>query len=311
VSSRVPAVEPARLARWCEEQLGSPPAGEIFRSGYLSAVIGLRLTDGRAVVVKVRPASPRLAACVEVQRRLFGCGYPCPEPLTGAVLLGDDNVATAEAYVPGGAALPSPGGSARAFAGALARLIALAPQPAEAGDLSPPPSWAAWDHGEAGLWPQPEDLDVGLNEVAGPAWIDDARRRARDRLRAGDGGAVIGHCDWLAGNLRWDGDDLLVVHDWDSVIADSEAVIAGFAAALYPAASEKELATVEETQRFLQAYGDARGRDLSADELQRSWAAGVWTRAYDARVQHAAGRPVFSLTEAEARERLRRAGMAY
>ncbi len=84
MSPRVPAVDPARLAQWCEEHLGSPPAGEIFRSGYLSAVIGLRLADSRAVVVKVRPDSPRMAACVEVQRRLFESGYPCPEPLTGA-----------------------------------------------------------------------------------------------------------------------------------------------------------------------------------------------------------------------------------
>ena len=34
-------------------------------------------------------------------------------------------------------------------------------------------------------------------------------------------------------NLRWNGDKLVVVHDWDSVTADSEAVLAGFAAALY------------------------------------------------------------------------------
>ena len=181
MSSRVPAVDPARLARWCEEQLGSPPAGEIFRSGYLSAVTGLRLADGRAVVVKVRPASPRVAACVEVQRRLFGSGYPCPEPLTGAAPFGDD-VATAEAHVPGGTPLPGQGASARAFAGALARLIALAPRPAEVGDLSRPPSWAAWDHDEAGLWPRPEDIDADLNETAGPGWIDEAGRRARDRL---------------------------------------------------------------------------------------------------------------------------------
>jgi hypothetical protein len=64
------------------EHLGSPPADEIFRSGYLSAVIGLRLADGREVVVKVRPDSPRIAACVEVQRRVFQAGYPCPQPLT-------------------------------------------------------------------------------------------------------------------------------------------------------------------------------------------------------------------------------------
>jgi hypothetical protein len=69
--------------------------------------------------------------------------------------------------------------------------------------------------------------------VAGPEWIDDAGRCARDRLRASESEAVIGHCDWLAGNLRWSGDELLVVHDWDSMTADSEAVLVGFAAALY------------------------------------------------------------------------------
>ena len=44
-------------------ELGSPPAGETFRSGHLSAVVGLRLADGRAVVVKVRPDSSRMAGC--------------------------------------------------------------------------------------------------------------------------------------------------------------------------------------------------------------------------------------------------------
>lgn len=220
-----------------------------------------------------------------------------------------DGVATAEAYVPGGALLPSAGRSAWAFAEAFARLVRLAPRPAEVSALNPAPSWAAWNHAEAGLWPHPEDPDVNLNEVAGPAWIDDTGRRARDRLRAGASEAVIGHCDWLAGNLRWNADKLLVVHDWDSVTADSEAVLAGFAAALYSTVSVKELATVEETQQFLAAYCDAHGRELSAGELERSWAAGVWTRAYDAKYQHAAGQPVLSLTENAARERLRRAGI--
>jgi Phosphotransferase enzyme family len=308
MSPRVPAVDPAGLAQWCVEHLGSPPAGEIFRSGYLSAVIGLRLADDRAVVVKVRPDSPRIAACVEVQRRLFESGYPCPEPLTGAVSFGD-GVATAEACVPGGAMLPGAGRSAWAFAEAFARLVKLAPRPAEVSTLVPSPSWAAWNHTEAGLWPHPEDSDVNLSEVAGPAWIDDAGRRARDRLRAGSPEAVIGHCDWLAGNLRWSGDELLVVHDWDSVSADSEAVLVGFAAALYPAVSADELATVEETERFLDAYFGARGWEFSAGELERSWAAGVWTRAYDAKFQHAVGQPVVSLSENEARERLCRAGI--
>jgi hypothetical protein len=81
MSPRVPAVDAAGLAAWCTDHLGSAPAAELFRSGHLSAVIGLRLADKREVVVKVRPASPRIAACVDVQRRMFESGYPCPEPL--------------------------------------------------------------------------------------------------------------------------------------------------------------------------------------------------------------------------------------
>jgi hypothetical protein len=308
MSPRAPVVDPACLARWCMEHLGSPPADEIFRAGYLSAVIGLRLADDREVIVKVRPDSPRIAACVEVQRRMFQAGYPCPQPLTGAASFGD-SVATAEAYVPGGAMLPDPGHAARAFAEAFARLIRLAPRPAEVPTLDPAPSWAAWNHAGDGLWPSPEDPDVNLNEVAGPEWIDDAGRRARDRLRASESEAVIGHCDWLAGNLRWSGDALLVVHDWDSMIADSEAILVGFAAALYSTVSADELATVEDTERFIVAYCHARGRELSAGELGRSWAAGVWTRACDAKYQHMVGQPITSLSENDARERLRRAGI--
>jgi len=307
MSPRVHDVDPARLVQWCVEHLGSPPANEIFKSGYLSAVIGLRLADDREVVVKVRPDSPRVAACAEVQGRMFLAGYPCPEPLVGPAPFGGD-VATAEAYVPGGAMLPSADHAARAFAEAFAWLIRLAPGPAEVPTLDPAPSWAAWNHSGGGLWPRPEEADVDLNEVAGPQWINDAGRCARDRLRASESAAVIGHCDWLAGNLRWSGDELLVVHDWDSMTADSEAVLAGFAAALYSTVSADELATVEDTERFLVAYCHARGREFGADELERSWAAGVWTRAYDAMYQHTAGQPIFSLSENEARERLRRAG---
>ena len=308
MSARARAVDAARIAQWCSEHLGSPPAHEIFRSGHLSAVIGLRLADGREVVVKVRPASPRLAACVEVQDRMFLAGYPCPQPLTNAAPFGDD-VATAEAYVPGGATLPSADHAAWAFAEAFARLMRLAPQPSEVPALDPPPSWAAWDHSEDGLWPRPEDdPDAGLNKVAGPAWIDDAGRRALDRLRVGASESVIGHCDWLTGNLRWTGDELLVVHDWDSMITDSEDVLVGFAAALYSPVSADDLATVEETERFLEAYCDARGRQFTTAEVERAWAAGLWTRAYDAKYQHVAGGPVTSLTENEASERLRRIG---
>jgi Phosphotransferase enzyme family len=308
MSPRRRVVESGRLARWCVEHLGSPPVAEIFRSGYLSVVLGLRLADERAVVVKVRPHSPRIAGCVEVQHRMFQAGYPCPQPLTGATAFGDD-IATAETYVPGGALLPSAEHAARAFAEAFALLIRLTPRPAEVSTLDPAPSWAAWNHAGDGLWPRPEEHpDLDLNQTTGPQWIDDAGRHARDRLRGSDSEAVIGHCDWLAGNLRWTADTLLVVHDWDSLTADSETVLVGFAAALHSTRDADEPATIEDTERFLAAYCHARGRQFSTDELQLSWAAGLWTRAYDAKHQHTLGRPITALSQNEARERLRRTG---
>jgi hypothetical protein len=309
VSTGAPEVDSALLATWCSAHLGSPPAAELFRSGFLSAVVGLRLADDREVVVKMRPGSPRLVACVEIQRRMFESGYPCPEPLSGPAPLGD-GMATAEVYVPGGAVLPDGDHPAKRFAEAFAQLIMLAPRPAEVGSLEPAPSWAAWNHDEGGLWPRSED-GVDLNQVAGPEWVDRAGRSARDRMRAGAAEAVIGHCDWLAGNLRWSGDELLVVHDWDSAAADSESVLVGLAAALYSTVSPDKNATVAETDSFIEAYCDARGQAFSTPELQRSWAAGVWTRAYDAKYQHVVGAPVVSLSEDEAHERLSRAGIGY
>lgn len=299
----VPVVDAPSLAAWCDVHLGSPVAGELFRTGHLACVIGVRLTDGREVVVKVRPATARTVACAEVQRRLFGSGYPCPQPLAGPAPLGNYE-ATAESHVPGGNVLPDSGRAARPFAVALAQLVTLAPSPEEVPSLAPATAWTAWDHDQGGLWPWPDEHDVDLNEVDGPGWIDAAGQAARQRLLDGHDRAVIGHGDWLAGNLRWQGSRLLVAHDWDSLIADSEPVIAGLAAAIYPG-----LATVSETGDFLTAYAAARGHPFSPRELQRCWAAGLWTRAFDAKEQHATGQPVISLTQGEAHERLRWAGL--
>lgn len=301
----LPVVDAESLAAWCALHLGSPPESELFRAGHLTRVIGTRLADGRQVVVRVRPAAPRLTACTEVQRRLFGSGYPCPRPLAGPAPLGAYE-ATAESHIPGGAVLPDTGRAAQPFAAALARLVRLAPRPEEMPSLAPAPPWAAWNDGRGGLWPWPEDLDVDLNRVDGPGWIDAAGSAARQRLREEQGEVVIGHADWMTDNLRWHGNRLLVAYDWDSLVADSEAVIAGLAAAtyLYPA-----LPTVTETREFLDAYATARGRPFSPGELQHCWAAGAWTRAYDAKNEHAAGRPATSLTQDEAHDRLRLAGV--
>src|SRR5205807_2736801 len=96
-----PAISFEDLANWCRVYLGSAPAEKIFSTGHLSVVVGVSLTDGRDVVIKVRPFAPRLAGCYEIQVRLSEAGYPCPRPLTPPIRQGDLSV-SAEEYVEGG-----------------------------------------------------------------------------------------------------------------------------------------------------------------------------------------------------------------
>ncbi len=307
MTARVADVDAAEIARWCRAHLGSEPEVELLRDGYLSVVVGLRLTDGREVVVKIRPAAARVAACFEVQRRLFDSGFPCPEPLVGPAPLGELE-ATAEAFVPGGEPMPDSARAARPFAAALAQLVGCAPDPGEVPSLAPAPSWTAWDHREGNLWPSLEDFDIDLNAVGGPAWVDEVARGARDRLRRGTAGSVIGHGDWYALNLRWSGNRLRVAHDWDSLIADSEPVIAGLAAAVFPITQIGTSATVDETREFLREYAAARGRQFTSDQLEECWAAGVWVRSYEVKRELATTGTIRSMARVEAEERLRPAG---
>jgi Phosphotransferase enzyme family len=302
-----PVVAEREVAEWCRATLGSAPVKSLFDGGYLSLVQGLQLADGREVVVKIRENSPRFEGCALVHRRLFDAGFPCPEPLSGVAPITSRLTASAEALVRADQQLPDSGRGAVPFAEAFARLLALAPPPSDVPDLWPPLPWTGWNHEEGRLWPWPDDKDVDLNNVAGPAWVDDAGRRARDRLQAVVGAQGVGHGDWYAGNIRWSGNVLAVVHDWDSVIIDSEAAMVGFAAAVFPTTHAGDEATVEETDAFLAAYQSASGRRFSRDERETTWAAGVWLRAFDTKKQHAAGQPLLSLTENEAARRLRRA----
>jgi len=306
---RRPAVGADALAVWCGEWLGSPPVAELFAAGYLSTVKGLRLADGREVVVKVRPDVPRLVGCAVVHRALWAAGFPCPEPLVGLRPL-DGYAATAEALVPDADQPPPKSELAPLSAAGLARLVKLAPDPRSVPSLAPSPSWTGWDHAEPGLWPASEDRDTDLNACPGPRWLDRIGAAVRDQLRGYRGAAVIGHGDWHPENLVWHGARLIAVHDWDSVICQPEPAMAGLAAASFLGIeSAGPLANVEESTAFLEAYQDARGRRWTPAEYAASWAAGLWQRAFDAKIHSLNGDPEQILPRREARARLRLAGL--
>src|SRR5688500_12931882 len=109
------------LADWCASALGSAPVRELFRRSHLSGVGGFELGDGRQIVLKVRPGSPRLEAVTAVQRHVHRRGFPCPDVLAGPTPLGD-RVATAEEYIAPHGHAPDPP-SARPVAELLAELV--------------------------------------------------------------------------------------------------------------------------------------------------------------------------------------------
>jgi Ser/Thr protein kinase RdoA (MazF antagonist) len=283
--------------------LGSPPATVLFTTGNLSSVTGLRLRDGREVVVKVRPYAPRLRGCAAVHRALWAAGFACPEPLVDVRQLNGYAI-SAEALVPDADEPPPDSELAALSAAALARLVELAPP---ATDLTPSPSWVGWDHDEPGLWPTPEDRDVDLNTVAAPTWLDRVAAAVRDRLRDHACELVVGHGDWHPENLRWKGRELVAVHDWDSVVHQPEAAIAGFAAVSFRGLEKP--AVDADVAAFLDAYQQARGRRWSADEYAVCWAAGLWQRAFDAKVGSLDGDPEQVLTRDQARARLGLSGL--
>jgi Ser/Thr protein kinase RdoA (MazF antagonist) len=287
----LPLIDAETLDQWCSEHLGSGVTAQRFRRGRLSVVIGVLLADGREVVVKVRESAARLEGCFAVQSLLHASGYPVPAPVLAPTPFGRWT-ATVETLVAGGDEAPASGSGPWPFVVALDALGRIAAPLASHVDLEPKPSWDRWDHDEPGVWPVVEDIGP-LNSAAGPEWLERAGRDARKRIASWQGPKVVGHGDWHRNNFRWRDGELFVAHDWDSAICDTEAAIVGFAAAFVAP-------SIAESAAFLSAYQEVTGRRFGRDELEATWAAGLWNRAFRARRQVVTGVPIRSLSEREA-----------
>jgi hypothetical protein len=264
------------------------------------------LAGGRDVVVKAREDDGRAGACVAAQARLAERGFACARPLTPAVGVGSLAV-HAEESRPGGELLrgDSPDVAAR-YAAVFARLMAELAEVTVAPPL-PNPRWVRWDHTDSGVWPAIRELD-DRDQGAVPAYVVDTAGRVRKRLLATDLPCVLGHADFEAQNLRWHGQQVWAVHDWDSLAWQPEAALVGAASGAFASAGPPTLAPIESSEAFLVAYQDSRGRLFTAVEQEIAWAASVWMAAYNLWESLHGDTPVSGdALRAQAAERLRRA----
>jgi hypothetical protein len=290
---------PDWLPGWCLDHLGGEPVGVLFRLQQVSMVFGLRLADGRDVVVKARADDGRAVSCVAAQARLAERGFPCARPLTRVVGAGSLAV-HAEEFRPGGEVLhgDSPDVAVRyaeVFAWLMAELAGVTVAPP-----LPNPPWVRWDHADSGMWPAIDFLDNRDQSVV-PAHVVEAAERARGRLLAAALPCVLGHADFEAQNIRWHGREVGTVHDWDS--------LAWAASGAFASAGPPTLAPIESSEAFLATYQDVRGRLFTAVEQEIAWAASVWMAAYNARELALFGASQLSgdALRTQAAERLRRA----
>jgi hypothetical protein len=186
----------------------------------------------------------------------------------------------AEEFRPGGEVLHGDCPDiARRCAEVFARLMAELSGVSVAPPLPNPP-WVRWDHTDAGVWPAIGFLE-NRDQIAVPAYLVDAAVRARGRLLAAGLPCVLGHADFEAQNLRWQGRQVWAVHDWDSLAWQPEAALAGAASGAFASSGPPTLAPIESSEAFLETYQHIRGRSFTTEELEIAWAAGVWMAAYN------------------------------
>jgi Ser/Thr protein kinase RdoA (MazF antagonist) len=282
----------AAVEAFARTHLGARPARWCFVSRRRATTCGVRLADGRAVVVKLHPADgptrERLDAVQEVQRHLAGRGFPCPRPLAPPTLTAA-GLATAETMLLGGR---SPDPRSRADRQAMARGLAAVTEAClplrhlEALDAD-----RIAELREGSLWPSPADprlsFDGGHPEAD---WIDAVGARARGlRRRTRDGARVVGHGDWHVEHVRIAGGRPVAVYDWDALVRASEPFLVGCAVGGFTADWRVDeppvVPTLEEAGGFIAGYAAARQRPFSSDEHAAILGHWLEMTAYAARVE--------------------------
>jgi hypothetical protein len=281
-----------QLYAFCEAEFGYPPTEALFFAASVGVVFGLRLHDGQRVVIKVHAPDRSLAFLTEVgnvQRYLAEQGYPCPRPLRAPRPFAN-GIATVEELIDEGDERDAHNPAIRrAIAEALAQLYRLTRQPERITGLHP----SIFDQRLPFdvLWPKPHSALFDFEATAaGAEWIDELARAARQAIKAEEAELVLGHTDFTVKQMRFVGNQLRVIYDWDSLRLEQEPVLVGGTAISFTyteLAGIRKSPTREEALAFVREYEAARGQPFTASERHMVTAGATAALAYTARCEHA------------------------
>jgi hypothetical protein len=279
---------------FCLRHLGVEIDRYTFYRSSIGSVHGIELADGRRVVVKAHQPEierPHLEAMSSVQRHLADGGFPCPRPVLPPRRLGH-GFATIEEELSAGHAHD---GHDPAFRRAMARSLAdlvqrCRPFGASEGILMD----RALRVPNGRLWPTPHARIFDFDATGrGAERIDEVAAAARAILdRVGVDEPILGHTDWRAENLRFDGQRVSAVFDWESLLRTVEPVLVGEVVHAFPSdwsrpSSGRQAPSLEEVREFVTDYEDARGHGFEPRERTHLGAGYAYATAYTARCEHA------------------------
>ena len=280
-----------RLDAFCEMHLGSKVVEVLYCGLSSGASFGLLLRDGQRIFLKAHPLkrpTDYLRAVHTVQGHLHERGFPAPRPLVGPAPF-SIGLATVDEFVDKG---ETPDGHdprvRRTMARTLYRLIELAGEVKEVRGLHRGWNWPEPEE----LWSEPHNALFDFEATAeGARWVDELAAVAKAVVDGFEGGEiVIGHADWSVDQMRFEGEEVAVVYDWDSLRPEKEVVIVGIAASNFTStwyAEKPDPPSPTETRLFVEDYENARGAAFSEGERRAIAGAAIYAIAYIARCEHA------------------------
>jgi hypothetical protein len=143
------------------------------------------------------------------------------------------------------------------------------------------------------LWPTPHSRLFDFEATrAGADDIDELAAAARSWWTSA-GHIVLGHCDWRAEHVRFEGATTVVAFDWDSLGKEPEPALVGLTAHAFCSdwsrSDHVQAPTLDEARAFVSAYEAARERPFDPDERRLCGTAFAYSVVYAARCAHALG----------------------